>query len=101
MARVVREICGAADAGIGGTAVSGSTRPQGRCFLRPGLAGAIDADRRALPGAAWANGVHGVGGTRPRRRSGGLRPLPRGLCLAAGEAIEAGGTPPAPIDPAS
>ena len=49
-----------------------------------------------LPGLTVSTGLVGPDS---RRRSGRLRPLPRGSLPAAGEAIEAGGTPSAPIDP--
>ena len=51
---------------------------QGRCLLCAGVARAVAADRHSLHGAARANGFHRSGGPRSRRRSGRLRPLPRG-----------------------
>ena len=96
----LEKYAGAADAGVRRIAVPRSARPQGRGVLCPGLAGATAADRYSLHGAAWANRLHGIGRARSRRRATGLRPLPRGFVpCSAGEAIEAGGTPSAPIDP--
>ena len=57
---------------------------RGRGFLCAGMAGATAANRHSLYGAACANGLHRLGGPNSGRRSGGLRPLPRGSLPARG-----------------
>src|SRR5204862_512100 len=53
-------------------------------------AGAGATDCHSLPGAARANGFHGIGGPDSRRRSGRLGPLPRGSLPARGRGDRSG-----------
>ena len=61
-----------------------------RRLLCPGMARAADANCYSLHGPACANRLHGIGGPRSRRRSGGVRPLPRGS-VPAGRRGDRGG----------
>jgi amidase len=82
MAGVLRDLFGAADAGLRRVAVSRRPRSARRRLVHAGLAGAIAANCYSLHGAACANRLHGTGGACARRRSTRLQPLPRGSVFA-------------------
>jgi len=73
-----RELCGALDAGLRRTAVSGQSGSQGWRLLCSRVARTIAADRYSLHGVAWSNRLNRTGRKDSCRRSGRLRPLPRG-----------------------
>src|SRR5579872_2620741 len=99
MAFVPRQIPGPADARVRRVAFPQQSRPEGRSLLQAGLARAIAADRDSLYGSAGLDRHDRAG----RTRAVGVQVIAgryrEDLCLLAGEAIEAGGTPSSPVDP--
>ena len=96
----LQDLCRGADADVRRTAVPRPSRPAGPGSVRSRLGGADAADRHPVHGPAGAvsvaTGLVGRAPTGVQVVAGRYR---EDLCLLAGEAIEAGGTPPMPCDP--